>query len=195
MSRSLVVVDIQNMFSGYFDKEYLQRVKQLVETENWDNVVVIYNKKEHRDEATSLEYVPEWLSDAATHVIEKWVVSHVYDGYLNDLMNHGYRLEVTDKAWRKDEHLLIRTPSVHELFFVPPSLQNACKSFDECLLIGGSEEYCLTDIRESLRYLGVKVNIDSRYTYPMGDWSGLMTDIKWVSAYKEDVMKFKIKNK
>lgn len=184
MAKNLVVVDIQNMFPEYFDKEYLGRGKQLVKQGNWDNVVVIYNKKEHLDEADSLEYVPEWLSVASTHICEKWVVSHVYDRYLNDLMNHRYQVEQPNKAWRKGKHLLIRTPSVHELFFVPPSLQTVSKNFDDCLLIGGSEEYCLTDISESLRYLGVKVNCDSRYTYKKGESCDLMTDIKWVSANK-----------
>lgn len=182
MSRNLVVVDVQLMFSGYFNQEYLQNVQSFVENNPWDNIIVIYNEKEFKDEEETLEYIPDWLSKTSTHVIRKSIVTCLYDNYIRDLLTYGYKEEQSNLSWRKGDSLILKTPTDHELFFVPKDLQTIGKSIKECTLIGGASGYCLEDIKVSLEYFGVKTSVKNLYTYSLGEWKGELRAVKWVSV-------------
>lgn len=181
MNKNLIVVDIQFMFSDYLNQNYFEKLKHYVENKNWDSIIVIYNEKEYRDEEDKLEHIPDWLLNSATHVISKFINTNIYDNYVNDLMLHGFKVEKENKAWRKDDSLLLATPTVHELFFVPRELQKISKNLNECILIGGAVNYCLEDIKESLEYLGVKVNVEHNYTYHLEEQKDKVKNVTWAS--------------
>lgn len=187
---NLVVVDIQYMFSGYFNDYYLQKTKTFIESKKWDRVITVFNEKTYRDEEDKLEHIPKWLHEYSTHIVQKRIEHRLHDNYVKDLMKHGFVEESLDRAWRKDEFLVLRTPTVHELFYVPKELQTIAKEMNECVLIGGGVDYCLKDIESSLRYLGVKVHVEEDFTYGLSEWiePGKYSENgygeEWVSAKK-----------
>lgn len=184
MIKNLVIVDIQYGFSGFYGREYLEKIKRLVLENKWETITAILNENEFKDEEEKLEYLPKWLVEKANTIIRKRVWNIPYEKYIHDLLENGFIETIPKRAWRKEKQLLLATPSPHNIFFVPEELQKISTELEDCLLIGGGEGYCLEDIKTTLEFHGVRVNTDQSLNYKLDNSKEQINNYDWTKAVK-----------